>query len=221
MESKDYFDRPGGPKVLAYARVSTARDQSTDAQIAELRAFCIARGWQISKEICDHGYSGGTDERPGLKKLLALVRTRQVDVVLVTKMDRLFRSLRHLVNVLEEFANLGVVFTATRDSIDWSTPSGRMFTQVLGALAEFERGLIRERTRVGLAHARSQGKTLGRPRRGLEGEIARLRAGGASYRAIRRQLRCSMGSIRRALTAPNSSFAYGVELPETTEAARA
>jgi len=218
MKSEGYLNQGTSPKVVVYSRVSTSRDQSPAAQIAELRRFCEARGWEVYREITDHGYSGGTDARPGLKELLALVRSREIDIVVVTKLDRLFRSLRHLVTVLEEFAALGIVFTATRDSIDWSTPSGRMFAQVLGALGEFERSLIRERTMAGLAHARAQGKRLGRPSRGLENEIWRLRSQGASYRAIRKQLEVSMGSIRRALaTAPQTPKKGGAEIPETTD----
>lgn len=187
-------------KVATYSRVSTSHhDQNPEIQVNELRRYCDARGFQIVHEIVDHGYSGANDQRPGLKQLLSLVRAREVDVVIVVKLDRLFRSLRHLVTQLDEFQALGVQFIAIKDVIDWTTPTGRLFTQVLGSLAEFEKALLRERTMMGLDHARSQGKRLGRPKLRDDVEIQRLRAQGLSYREIQRTLNVTMGSISRAL----------------------
>src|SRR3989338_8646430 len=152
-------------KVATYSRVSTSHhDQKPEVQVEELRRYCKAREWKIIAELTDHGYSGGTENRPALKELLSLVRQRRVDAVVVLKMDRLFRSLRHLVTTLEEFSFLGVTFVATRDNVDWSTPGGRLFIQILGSLAEFEKSLLVERTLIGLDHARRRGKTLGRPK---------------------------------------------------------
>lgn len=153
-------------RVLTYSRVSTSnKDQNPEVQFHELRRYCAARGWEVVDEIVDHGFTGSTDNRPGLKRLLALVRERRVDVVVVVKMDRLFRSLKHLVATLEEWQALGVQFVATKDNIDYTTPSGRLFAQILGSLAEFEKSLLIERTRMGLDHARAMGKTLGRPKK--------------------------------------------------------
>ena len=186
-------------RFALYSRVSTSRDQSTEAQVRELQQFSAARGWEVVKEFSDQGYSGGTSDRPALKEMLVAARRREIDGVAVTKLDRLFRSLKHLVVTLEELQSLGVTFVATRDSVDWSTPSWRMMIQVLGSLAEFERSLIRERTSAGLAHARAMGKRIGRPPSGLEAEIRQLRGQGKSYRAIKRELKVSLGSINRAL----------------------
>src|SRR5689334_13106161 len=142
-------------RVAIYARVSTSHhDQKPEIQIEELRRYCQARGWQIDHELVDK-IKGSTDERPGLKRLLALARSREIDAVLVTKLDRLFRSLKHLVTTLEEFQALGVLFVATKDNVDYSTPSGRLFVQVLASLAEFEKALLRERTMMGLEHAKA------------------------------------------------------------------
>lgn len=186
--------------VLTYSRVSTDdKGQRPEVQRDELRRFCAARDWEIAEEIIDHGYSGGTDDRPGLKKLLKMVRSRQVDAVVVVKLDRLFRSLKHLVATLDEFQALGVLFCATADAIDYSTPSGRLFAQILGCLAEFEKSLLIERTKMGLAYARSQGKRLGRPSKHDPEVIRQLRASGLSYRAIQKKLGVSMGSITHAL----------------------
>ena len=205
-------------RVCTYSRVSTAhREQKPEVQIEELRRYCAARGWVIAHEIVDHGYSGGTDSRPGLKRLMELVRSREVDGLVVVKLDRLFRSLKHLVTVLEELQALKVLFIATKDNVDYSTPGGRLFVQVLGSLSEFERALVKERTLMGLAHARSMGKRLGRPPKAQEGDIRRLRAQGASYRAIRKALGCGMGSIRRALKgAPKTLSNDPAEVSENT-----
>lgn len=152
-------------KVVTYSRVSTAHhDQNPEIQIQELRRYCAARTWSIREELVDHGFSGASDNRPGLKKLLELVRSRKVDAVVVVKLDRLFRSLRHLVTTLDEFQSLKVQFVAIKDNVDYSTPSGRLFIQVLGSLAEFEKSLLRERTVMGLEYAKASGKILGRPR---------------------------------------------------------
>lgn len=187
-------------KIATYSRVSTSHhDQKPEVQVNELRRYCAARGWQVTEEIVDRGFSGGTDKRPGLAKLLALAKTRQVDAVAVVKLDRLFRSLRHLVSTLEEFQALGVVFVATADNVDYSTPAGRFFVQVLGSLAEFEKSLLRERTMMGLDHARSIGKTLGRPKRRDDLAIQALRSQGLSYTAIQKQLGISRAAVYRAL----------------------
>jgi DNA invertase Pin-like site-specific DNA recombinase len=189
-------------KALTYSRVSTAdKGQNPEVQAAELRRYCVAREWAITEEIVDHGYSGGTDQRPGLKRLMALVRSRKVDVVVVAKMDRLFRSLKHLVTTLDEFSALGVQFVSIGDQIDLTTAGGRLMLHLLGAFGEFERALIRERTMAGLAYARSQGKKLGRPITRPDDAILQLRSEGASYTAIQRKLGVSRPAIRRALLA--------------------
>lgn len=187
-------------RVASYSRVSTAnKDQNPEVQVHELRRYSQARGWTITHEIVDHGYSGGSDIRPGLKQLLALVRSRDVDVVCVVKMDRLFRSLKHLVMTLEEFQALGVQFVATKDNVDYSTPGGRLFVQVLGSLSEFEKGLLRERTLLGLQHARNQGTKLGRPKTRDDLAIIKLRAEGLSYSSIQQKLNISKGAVSRAI----------------------
>jgi len=187
-------------RVATYSRVSTnKREQKPEIQVQELRRYCKARGFKITHELVDRA-SGGTDDRPGLKQLLALVRSREVDAVVVVKLDRLFRSLKHLVNTLSEFEVLGVKFIATHDQVDLTTPAGRMFVQILGSLAEFEQGLIRERIIIGLEHAKLNGKKLGRPKTHNDEKIRKLRQGGLSYQAIQRELRISKGAVCRALS---------------------
>lgn len=187
-------------RVTTYSRVSTDdKGQKPEVQVSELRRYCEARGWIIVQEIVDHGYSGGTDDRPGLKKLMNLVKRREVDAVVVVKLDRLFRSLKHLVTTLDEWQALGVIFCATADAVDYSTPGGRLFAQILGCLAEFEKSLLRERTMMGLAYARSQGKKLGRPKKRDDEAILKLRREGFSYTQIQKKLGVSRPAIHRAL----------------------
>lgn len=191
-------------RAATYSRVSTDRDQKPEIQVEELRRYCLARGWEVSEELVDRGYSGGNDNRPGLKQLMALVRSRKVDVVIVLKLDRLFRSLKHLVATLDEFQALGVQFVAVKDSVDYTTPAGRLIAQILGSLAEFEKSLIRERTVMGLQYARSKGRILGRPKKRDDCSIRTLRASGLSYGQIQTQLRVSKGAVCRALTTPKT-----------------
>jgi DNA invertase Pin-like site-specific DNA recombinase len=187
-------------RAVLYARCSTSRDQNPELQISELRRFCKAREWEISEEIIDHGYSGTTNDRPGLKRLLKLVRERQVDVVIVLKLDRLFRSLKHLVITLDEFEDLKVEFVSVKDQIDLTTSAGRLLRNLLGCFGEFEASLIRERTLLGLDHAVANGKILGRPKSNNFDASRDLRKDGLSYRQISKKLNCSMGAVCRALS---------------------
>lgn len=187
-------------RALIYARVSTSdKGQNPLIQIESLQQFCRARGWSIAKEIVDHGYGGGTDKRPGISQLMALVRARDVDIVVVTKLDRLFRSLKHLIGTLDEMEGLGVKFVSLGDQIDATTAQGKLTLAILGAMAEFERSLIRERTLAGLAFARRNGVTLGRKQKHDPSLILALRSQGKSYRAIARELNVPMGTITRAI----------------------
>lgn len=204
-------------RVVLYARCSTTRDQNPEVQLAELRRFCIARNWIILEEITDHGFSGTTNDRPGLKKLLQLVRERQVDVVVVLKLDRLFRSLKHLVITVEEFEELNVEFVSVKDQFDLTTSAGRLLRNLLACFAEFEAALIRERTLIGLDHAVAMGKKLGRPQTKDINAIQELRAKGLSYREIASRLNCSMGAVCRALkSAPKSVPKHDQKSPMKT-----
>tara|TARA_B100000749_G_C18449296_1_gene475573 strand:+ start:3041 stop:3658 length:618 start_codon:yes stop_codon:yes gene_type:complete len=191
-------------RAAIYARCSTAHsDQKPEVQIEELRRYCHARGWTITKEIIDHGYSGSSSNRPGLKELLTLTHNRHVDVVVVVKLDRLFRSLKHLVVTLQEFTDLGVEFVSLKDQLDMTTASGRLLVHIIGAFAEFEKSLISERTKMGIEHARNKGKQIGRPKAPtfVPFKIIDLREQGLSYREICRRTGYSMGMVTRTIKA--------------------
>src|SRR5215470_6161081 len=156
-------DRPIS-RVALYARVSTFNNQDPGMQLAELREYADRRGWPISDEYTDQGVSGSKESRPALNRLMADACRRSFDAVLVWKIDRFGRSLKHLVNPLAELAALGVAFISLRDNLDLSTPSGRIMFQIIGAMAEFETALVQERVGAGIRNARAKGKRLGRPR---------------------------------------------------------
>jgi DNA invertase Pin-like site-specific DNA recombinase len=187
-------------RVALYARVSTLTGQSPEMQLVEMREYVATRGWQVIEEYVDHGVSGAKESRPALNRLMADAKQRRFDAVVVWKIDRFGRSLRHLVNSIAELENLGVSFVSLRDSIDLSSPSGILMFQLIAAMSQFERSLIQERVKAGIRNARNKGRRLGRPRLDVDhGRIARLRANGASLRAISEQLGMSVGSVHRAL----------------------
>jgi DNA invertase Pin-like site-specific DNA recombinase len=150
-------------RAAIYARVSTF-DQKPENQLVELRRYASARGWQV-KEHVDHGISGAKERRPALDALLADAKRRRFDVLVVWRLDRLGRNLRHLIVLLEELQALGIAFVSLGEGIDATTPAGKLQMHILGAIAEFERSRIAERVRAGLRRARAQGRRLGRPRK--------------------------------------------------------
>jgi DNA invertase Pin-like site-specific DNA recombinase len=186
-------------RVALYARVSTARDQHPEIQVDEMRKYCRARGWEVSFELVDEGYSGKSTKRPGLDRLRELVKTRKIDGVVTLKLDRLFRSLSDLMTTLNWFTECKVFFCAINDPIDMSTASGKLLIQVLGAFAEFERSLINERSALGMAAAKARGVKFGRPKMYDETKIIAARNSGMSYRKIERDLKIPMGVISRVL----------------------
>lgn len=193
-------------KTVIYARCSTTRDQKPEVQLQELRNFCQARGWIVTEEIVDNGFSGTTASRPGLIKLMQLTRERQVDVVLVLKLDRLFRSLKNLILTLENFDELGIEFVSLKDNFDFTTSAGKLLRNLIASFAEFEASLIRERTLVGLDYARSKGKKLGRPKENDFNKILELRNQGLSYRQISSKLNCSLGAVCRAVRSASKTI---------------
>jgi DNA invertase Pin-like site-specific DNA recombinase len=186
-------------KAAIYARVSTTNGQSPAMQLGELRDYCRRRGWEILTEYVDNGHSGARESRPALDRLMADARKRLIDCVIVWRFDRFSRSLRQLVNALEEFRALGIDFVSLREGVDTSTPNGRLIFGIFASIAEFERELIRDRVRSGLAAAKARGQKLGRPRRRVDAaKVARLRAAGQSWNKISKALGISRGTAARA-----------------------
>jgi DNA invertase Pin-like site-specific DNA recombinase len=169
-------------RLAAYARSSTS-SQRLEPQLDALRAYARRRRAKLV-EFTDRGVSGRNDRRPGLDAMMRAVQRREVDAVVITKLDRLARSTRHLCELADELKALGVDLIVLDQAIDSSTPSGKLLFDVLAAVAEFERGLIVERTLAGLRAARRRGKRLGRPKARRDprmlARVRRLRKAGRS-----------------------------------------
>ncbi len=182
-------------RAVIYARVSTS-DQSTDNQTLELTKVAERNGWEIA-EVFEDTVSGAKTKRPALQRLLQGVIRKEFDVVMVWDVSRLGRSLKHLVTLLEDFHAKGVNLYFHQQGIDTTTPSGKMMYQMCGVFAEFERSMIQERVKAGLARARAQGKTLGRPTVPpiTVRKIQNLRASGLSLRAISKRTGVSVGKV--------------------------
>ena len=182
--------------IVIYSRVSTDK-QSTASQLSELREYCHRRGWPEA-EIIEDTISGTKAARAGLDEVMQRVRRGRVDVVLAFKLDRLARSLSHLVQMTEEFARHGVALIVPSQGLDTSSdsPAGKLQLQVLAAVGEFERSLIVERVNAGIAAARSRGVTLGRPRKldVLLPEVKKLLGEGLSARKVAVKLKIPLGS---------------------------
>jgi DNA invertase Pin-like site-specific DNA recombinase len=202
-------------RAAVYARVSTTNHgQDVTMQTRELEQFVQVRGWQLVDSYLDIGISGSKDKRPQLDRLMADAHRRRFDVVIVWKFDRFARSVSHLLRALETFNALGIGFVSLSESLDTSTPAGKMVFTVLGAVAELERSLICERVRAGLRNARAKGKRLGRPKTVLDvAKIARLRAQGRSWRKIARAVGCSAKTCRRSLAKTGTKTLSGTFAP--------
>src|SRR5215472_9258359 len=183
-------------RAAIYARVSTHNGQNPEMQLEEVRQYCRRREWTVVREYVDKGVCGAQESRPSLDQLLTDCRKRRVDAVVVYRYDRFARSLRQLVNALEDFRSLGIEFISLHEGVDTSTPNGRLVFGIFASIAEFERELIRDRVRSGIAAARSKGKRLGRPRVKVDAaRIATLRASGLSWPKIAAELGVSVGTV--------------------------
>lgn len=182
-----------------YMRVSTP-DQVLSNQQLTLHAYAQARGWQVT-EFSDIA-SGARERRPGLDALMAAARKRQVDAVVIVRLDRLARSIHHLLTLSRELEELGVDLVVTDQAIDTSTSVGKLLFTLLGAVAAFELDLTRERITAGIRRARHEGKRIGRPRVHVDVPRAKALLGGPvplSIRATAQHLRVSRSTLTRAL----------------------
>jgi putative DNA-invertase from lambdoid prophage Rac len=190
-------------RVGLYARVSTHDQQTLPLQIRAMREYAAKRGWTVVAQIKEVG--SGAAERELREKLLDSARRREIDVVLVWRLDRWGRSIVDLVVTLKELAELGVAFVSLTEALDLTTPPGRAMAGLLSVFAAFEHEILRERIRAGIAEARLQGKHLGRPVTvGKQAsQIRKLHRAGVSKAEIARQLDISRTSVRRILATPD------------------
>jgi DNA invertase Pin-like site-specific DNA recombinase len=189
-------------KVALYARVSTDQ-QTTENQLRELRGVAERNGWEIAQEYIDHGISGakGRDQRPAFDALLKAAVRKEFDVIATWSVDRLGRSLRDLLGFLDDIHAKKVGLYLHQQGVDTTTPGGKALFQMVGVFAEFERAMIQERVKAGLARAREQGKILGRPTVGkkIETEILQLREAGIGMLKIGRMLGVGTGTVQRVV----------------------
>jgi len=187
-----------------YARVSTSDQQTLVMQNRAMREYATRRGWTIALQVRE--VNSGAARREAREKLLEAARRREIDIVLVWRLDRWGRSVTDLLATLQELEHLGVGFVSLTEALDLTTPAGRAMAGLLAIFAEFEREILRERTRAGLAYARQSGKRLGRPATAVihADEVRRLHRAGMSKSEIARRLRIGRTSVRRLLARKTS-----------------
>ena len=191
-------------RVALYARVSTS-NQTVENQLAELREIAHRQGWTIVAELSDEGISGskGRDKRPAFDQLSKRATRREFDLIMVWAIDRLGRSIQHLVGFMNELQSLRVDLYVHQQAIDTTTPSGRMVFGIFSALGEYERELIRERILAGQKRARSQGIKIGRPSKlndAVKTSVRLLRGNGMGIKQIAKTLEIGIGSVYSSLS---------------------
>ena len=197
-----FLARVEAERVALYARVSTHDQQTLPMQIEAMRAYAERKDWQIASMVEEVG--SGAKTRPRREELLRAARRKEIDVIVVWRLDRWGRSLVDLVATLQELAALKVGFVSLSEALDLTTPSGRAFAGMLAVFAEFERDILRDRVKAGIAQARKDGRPHGRPAKVAvkAKEIRALARQGMSKSAIARQLKIGRTSVRRSLAIP-------------------
>jgi DNA invertase Pin-like site-specific DNA recombinase len=185
-------------KVAIYLRVST-QDQQTHMQRKDILEFVRKRGWKVF-QIYDEKRSGFTDRRPEYQQMMSDARRRRFDILVTWRLDRLFRSVKGLLNTIDELSALNIDFVSLNDQMDMTTPSGRLMLTVLGAVAEMERAILLERVKAGVAHAKAKGVRFGRPVTRPDAKIHQLRRDGLSIRKIAKELNVATGTVERSLS---------------------
>lgn len=186
--------------VSIYTRVSTDK-QKVDMQLRELGDFVKRSGWKIYKKFIDQGYTGANTKRSAFIEMMNEAKKRKFDILLIWKLDRLSRSLKDLINTLDELGSLGIDFISYENNLDTSTPTGKLVFQIIGAVAEFEKDIIQERVIAGLNNARHKGKTLGWPAipESIIEKAKSLREKGLSFRKIGKELGVDEGTVRKRI----------------------
>ena len=190
-------------KAAIYTRVST-NGQTVKNQLIELRAVAERKGWEVVAEYADKGISGakGREERPGLDSMMIAANRKEFDILMAWSIDRLGRSLIHLLQTMNELHARGVDLYLDREGIDTSTPMGQMIFNITGSFAQFERSMIQERVKAGMARAKKEGKHIGRPRvkPEIEIKIIKLRnKHGWGVHRLAQAVGCGSGTVQRVL----------------------
>jgi DNA invertase Pin-like site-specific DNA recombinase len=188
-------------RVGLYARISTIDQQTLPMQLRAMREHAARRGWTVALQVRE--INSGAARREAREKILEAARRRELDVVLVWRLDRWGRSVTDLLATLQELEHLGVGFVSLTEALDLTTPAGRAMAGLLAVFAAFEREILQERTKAGLAHARQNGKRLGRPATAAihAAEIRKLHRAGISKSEIARRVQIGRTSVRRILGA--------------------
>lgn len=189
-------------KAAIYARISTAdKGQDVDLQLNDLRSYAKARGWTVCNEYVDLGQSGVKDRRPALDSLMEDCLKRKIDTIIVWRLDRFGRSLKHLINTLDELRDHNISFVSYHENLDFTSSTGLLLFHLLGAFAEFERNILRDRVKAGLANARVKGRKLGRPGKEVDPlTIEKLKKAGRTIREISKELGVSVGLVHKTLS---------------------
>ena len=196
------------PKVFLYLRVST-NDQNVESQKFALLDYCSRQGLQNYEMFIDHGISGAKESRPALNEMMARVEKQECSQVIVFSFSRFARSVSHLLKALQKFKEKNIRFVSTTEQLDTNSPMGLALFTILGALAQMEREIIRNRVIAGLQNAKAKGKCIGRESRRNDALIHSLLEAGLSFREISRIARCSHGSVsasKRELLAKKASL---------------
>jgi DNA invertase Pin-like site-specific DNA recombinase len=186
-------------KAVLYCRTSTS-DQHLENQILDLRKLAAQRGFAVTREYCDRGISGSKAKRPGLDAMMNDARRGEFSVVLVAAFDRIARSTRNFLEIVDELSSANIEFISAREAIDTSGPMGRMFLTILGSIAELERSLIVERIKAGMRRAQIEGRRLGRAPLSVDrNALVRDRLSGMSLTDVAAKYRISRASVVRVV----------------------
>ncbi len=205
-------------RAALYVRVSTHDQQTLPLQLEALREYAARRHWQIVREVSEVAPGAAAAKRPQREALLQAAKRREVDAVLVWRLDRWGRSVADLVNSLAELEAVGVAFVSVTEALDLTTPAGRAMAAMVAVFAQFEREILKERIKAGIAQAKAQGKAMGRPKTAAKQveEMHKLHAQGVSQAGIARRLGIGRTSVRRLLKSQDSTLkSQELSAPET------
>jgi DNA invertase Pin-like site-specific DNA recombinase len=195
-----------------YVRVSTP-DQHVESQLYDLRELASQRGFEVVHEYEDRGFCGKNARRPGLDALMADARRKKFSVVLVAAFDRIARSTRNFLQVIDELDSMGVEFISRRENVDTSGPMGRLFVTIISAIAELERSLVADRVKSGMRRAKLEGRQIGRSRLDVNREQVQDRRSGMSLTQVAKRHNISRASVCRLMKEANSDCNLAIAIP--------